>query len=351
VTGEPVTEFNIAAGDYTFPCQGDETVLDAAERAGLQFPYSCRKGACSSCEAQLLMGEVEARGPGRLSGPAEGVRLCQAKPLTDLVIEPQRIVAREAAPIQTLTAKVHKVLHPAPDVTVLKLRFANGVRVRFRPGQYLKVHLPDGKTRYYSIANAPHANDGAELHIRHASGGRFSGFAAGLRPGDRLTVEVAHGEGLPHAERPLILLATGTGFAPVKAILEDLVRRDGPRAVHLYWGGRTEADLYMVEQVRALAARHPWLTFTPVLSRPPDGWTGAVGHVQDLAIADHPDLSDLDVYACGNPAMTSAARGLFTAKGLDRARFYGDPFVASGETPSSSEAVGQKESSPQVAKR
>jgi NAD(P)H-flavin reductase/ferredoxin len=324
---------SVAGSEIAFPCAPDETVLEAAERAGFSLPYSCRKGVCSSCEGALVSGEAAVRGRGAVSGPAEGVRLCQARPLSDLRIAPQRIGYLEAAPRKTLTARVHRLWRPADDVTVLKLRFANGVRARFRAGQYLKVMLEDGDSRNYSLANPPHANDGAEIHVRHVPGGRFSQAVARLEPGAALKVELAYGEcGLDAAsDRPLILAVTGTGIAPAKSMVEDLVRRGARRPAHLYWGGRTAADLYMLDQLAALAERAPWLSFTPVLSRPDAGWAGRIGHVQDAVLADHPRLGDVQVYACGHPQMIADARAVLRAAGLDPARFYCDPFVPSGQ--------------------
>jgi NAD(P)H-flavin reductase/ferredoxin len=323
---------SVAGGEVVFACAADETVLEAAERAGFSLPYSCRKGVCSTCEGTLVSGEAMVRGQGAVCGPAEGVRLCQARPRSDLVVAPQRIGYLEAAPRKILAARVHRVLRPSGAVTVLKLRFANGVRARFKAGQYLKVLLEDGDSRNYSLANAPHANDGAEIHVRHVPGGRFSAAVRGLEPGAMLSVELAHGECALDAacERPVILAVSGTGLAPAKSMIEDLIRRGARRPVHLYWGGRAAADLYMTEQMAALAEREDWLSFAPVLSRPDTGWAGRTGHVQQAVLADHADLSDFNVYACGNPAMITDARAAFRAAGLDPAHFYCDPFVPSG---------------------
>ena len=329
----PATEYavSVAGAEIAFPCGSDETVLDAAERAGLALPYSCRSGVCLSCVAELVSGQALVRRQGLVEGPAQA-RLCQARPCSDIQIAPRRVARREAAPRRTLEARVHRVLRPAPDVTVLKLRFANGVRARFRAGQYVRVKLPDGGWRDYSIANPPHANDGVELHVRRLSGGRFS--EAVLAPGDRLALELAYGECVLDAasSRPVILAVTGTGFAPAKAIVEDLARRGFERPAHLYWGGRDRADLYMADAMTALAAKHDRFRFAPVLSQPDARWEGRVGYVQQAALQDHPDMAAFDAYACGSPAMVAGAKADFVAAGLDPARFYCDPFTASGES-------------------
>jgi CDP-4-dehydro-6-deoxyglucose reductase/3-phenylpropionate/trans-cinnamate dioxygenase ferredoxin reductase subunit len=316
-----------------FPCAEGQTVLEAAEAAGWSLPYSCRKGACSTCEGTLVEGRVEARGQGALAGPADGVRFCQARPRSDLTIAVEGMARAEVPQRRVLAARVHAVHAPGADVRILRLRFPNGVRARFRAGQYLRVLLEDGRTRNYSLANAPRANDGAELHVRLIPGGAFSALAERLQPGDRLQVELAFGQWTPdpEGERPLILAVTGTGAAPAQAVIHDLAARGSRRPVWLYWGARTPAEHYAADRFRALAERHPWLTFVAVVSRPGPEWTGRAGHVQDAVLADHPDLQDFDAYVCGSPPMTDDARAAFLAAGLDPARFHADPFVESGE--------------------
>jgi len=324
---------SVTGTEIAFTCAADETVLEAAERAGFSLPYSCRSGVCLSCVGALTSGDVLVRREGGRHGPAQ-VRLCQTRPCSDIEIAPQRIGRDAPAPRKTLQARVHRVLRPVDDVAVLKLRFPNGVRARFRAGQYLRVKLSDDGWRHYSMANAPQANDGVELHVRLLPEGAFSRIVQALRPGDRLTVELAYGESRldPDSQRPAILAVTGTGLAPAKAMIEDLARQGFARSVHLYWGGRRQADLYMAEAMAALAVKYDRFSFVPVLSQPDAGWAGRIGHVQQAALRDHPDLGGFDAYACGNPAMVAAARADFAAARLDPARFYCDPFVASGET-------------------
>jgi CDP-4-dehydro-6-deoxyglucose reductase/3-phenylpropionate/trans-cinnamate dioxygenase ferredoxin reductase subunit len=329
VSGFGVT---VAGAGIDFPCTEDQTVLDAAEAAGFAIPYSCRKGVCASCEGDLLSGEARVAGQGMVSGPAQAVRFCQTRPRSDLAIAVP--VARAEPPVRrVLSARVHMVQRASSDVTILKLRFPNGVRARFRAGQYLRVTLPDGGTRNYSLANAPRTNDGAEIHVRRIAGGAFSDLIERLAVGDRLTVETAFGQCVldPDSRRRLILAVTGTGLAPAKAMIEDLVAKGSRRPVWLYWGGRTPQDLYMAERLQALAARHDWLTFVPVLSRPANDWTGRMGYVQAAALEDHAGLADFEACACGSPAMTASAREAFLAAGLDPARFHCDAFVSSAE--------------------
>jgi NAD(P)H-flavin reductase/ferredoxin len=325
-------EVRVAGRDVAFACAADETILDAAERAGLSIPYSCRKGVCHTCEGTLVTGEVQVRSR-RVAGRTEAVLMCQARPRSDLEVALKR-VERSAPPLRkTLAASVYRLARPAPDVAVLTLRFANGVRARFRAGQYLQVLMADGDRRNFSMANPPQHNDGVELHIRRIPGGRFSeAVLASIGPRDTLVVELPFGQFfLRDAEMPAILLATGTGFAPIKSMLEDALRRGISRPMRLYWGGRHQEDLYMLDGVAKLVDRAPWLSFVPALSETVSGWRGRTGLVHRAVLEDNPDMREVEVYACGNPLMIAAARRDFCGQaGLPEARFYADAFVASG---------------------
>jgi CDP-4-dehydro-6-deoxyglucose reductase/3-phenylpropionate/trans-cinnamate dioxygenase ferredoxin reductase subunit len=234
---------------------------------------------------------------------------------------------------KTLPASIYRIERPAHDVSVLSLRFPIGVRARFLSGQHLQVVLQDGERRNYSMANPAHENDGAELHIRHIPAGRFSATAlAALRPGDTLLVELPFGQFfLRETQAPAILLATGTGFAPIKSMIEHALRRGDRRPMRLYWGGRKRDDLYMLERIKKWVDRAPWLSCVPVLSKGGSDWSGRRGFVQRAALADNPDMTGMEVYACGNPLMIAAAfKDLSSEAGLPAARFYADAFVASG---------------------
>ena len=328
-------DVRVAGTGIVFACEPGETVLAAAERAGYALPHSCRKGVCAACEATLTSGSAHVPGRGVLVGPVQRVALCRAVPRSAVEIAPARIERAEPPARRTMAATVHRISHPAPDVAVLALRYPIGKRVRFRAGQYLTVRLPGGDTRNYSLANPPHRNDAALLHVRRVPGGEFSDrLLAELRRGDRLTVTLPFGEfSVDHeSTRPILLAVTGTGFAPAKSIIEDLIQRRTRRPVRLHWGARRLTDLYAADLVARWAARHPWFRFTPVLSVPPPGWTGHTGHVQRAVLAEQPDLRDHDVYACGNPAMTADALTEFTSRGgLPPARFHADAFLPTGD--------------------
>lgn len=319
----------------SFPCEADETILEAAERAGYAIPYSCRKGICSSCEGDLVTGAALVRGRGLSEGPLGDVQFCQSRPRSDIEILPKRIEKRGAIVRRKVAATVFRLTRAASDVTVLQLRFPTGVRVKFDAGQYLRVLMPDGDSRNYSMANPPRENDGAQLHIRQVPGGRFSeGLLAALDKGSKLEVELPYGEFRLNeaSDKDIVLLATGTGFAPIKSIVEDRARHGNSRPMRFYWGARTAADLYMDELPRKWADSHDWFTYIPVLSEPDADWMGRTGLVHQAVLADLPDLSDHEVYACGNPMMTSAAHADFARlAAMDEADFHCDAFVSSGD--------------------
>ena len=323
----------IGHSDIRFCVGADETILDAAERAGYALPYSCRKGVCTSCEAPLREGTVSL-GSRHVTGPAPAILLCRAKPSSDVTILPHRVERRDPSARTTINARVFRLHRPAPDVVTLLLRFPVSIRARFKAGQYLRVVLPDGDTRNYSLANAPAESDGAHLHIRHVPGGKFSEqVLAHLQQGDELKVEVPYGDFFLRdaSDAPIVLLGTGTGFAPLKSIVEDLVRRGMRRPCRLYWGGRTASDLYMSDLPRRWTARHAWFSFHPVLSQADEAWTGRRGLVHEALMDDLPDLNGHQVYACGNPAMVRGAQHDLPVRcRLDPNDFYADAFVPTG---------------------
>lgn len=321
--------------DISFGCEPDETILDAAERAGFAIPYSCRKGVCSSCAGRLIKGEMTVRGQGIKHGPVDDVLLCQAKPITDVELAPQWI--RSAAPVarKTYRCKVWHVSRPIPDVAVIKLRLPIGQRAIFSAGQYLRALMPGGDSRNFSMANPPHKNDELELHIRQVPGGAFSQrILPNLSKGSVLEVEIPYGEFRlsDNDNRTAILLATGTGFAPIKSMVEHWIKAGSERQMHLYWGANTENDLYMAQLAGTWASQFHRFQFTPVVSAASTQWNGRVGFVHKAVMEDYPDMSSSEVYACGAPIMIEAARKEFSSVcKLDPTAFFCDPFVPSGE--------------------
>ncbi|MCA6112945.1 2Fe-2S iron-sulfur cluster-binding protein [Bradyrhizobium cenepequi] len=325
----------VAEHGVSFPCESREFVLDAAERAGYTMPSSCRKGVCNTCEAGLLDGEVDQRGRGRRTAKEGAALMCRSRPRSDVTIKPKRFEKIDIFRRKVIPAKVYRLAKPAHDVTIVTLRFPIGLRAPFKAGQYLQVLMEDGDRRNFSLANPTRDNDAAELHIRHVAGGKFTQeFLPKLAVGDPLRIEVPFGDFfLRESERPVVLLASGTGFAPIKSIVETAIHRRSTRPIHLYWGARRREDIYLEQLPTKWAANLSWFEFTPVLSEPTAAWTGRTGLVHDAVLEDHQALAGLDVYACGNPMMVSAAQRDFTeTHGLPEAQFFADAFVESSAT-------------------
>jgi NAD(P)H-flavin reductase len=324
---------SVEDSDIGFSCEENEPILAAAERAGYAMPYSCRKGVCSSCEGWLSQGSVRLRSK-ELTGPSGRVLFCLANPKSDIVIRPRRIHRHDPLARKKISARVFRIWRPADDVAVLQLRFPASIRAKFKAGQYLRVKMPDGDGRNFSMANPPQESDGVQLHIRHVPGGAFSEtILASLKLNDRLEVEVPFGDFhiREDDQARFVFVATGTGFAPLKSMMDDMIRRRSTREVRFYWGGRKEADLYMAETCEKWANRYPWFAFIPVLSDPDPNWPGRRGLVHRAVLDDIPSLAGRQVYACGNPAMIEVARTEFKTLGrLPEDRFYADAFVPSG---------------------
>ncbi|MET0279313.1 MAG: 2Fe-2S iron-sulfur cluster-binding protein [Pseudorhodoplanes sp.] len=324
-------QISVEDADIHFSCNEGETILSAAERAGYAIPYSCRKGVCSSCEGWLSRGAVRQRS-NEIVGPAGRVLFCSSIPKTDLVIKPRRIQRHDPLARKTIQARVFRLSRPTDDVAVLQLRFPASIRARFKAGQYLRIKMPDGDARSFSMANAPQESDGVQLHIRHIPGGVFSEqVLASLKLDDRLNIELPFGDFHIREHARYAFLATGTGFAPLRSMIDDMIRRRSAAEVRLYWGGRCREDLYLAELCERWARRHAWFSFVPVLSEPTADWQGRRGFVHDAVLRDIPDLSDWQVYACGNPLMVQSARDqLIMQAGLNEERFFADAFVPSG---------------------
>jgi NAD(P)H-flavin reductase/ferredoxin len=315
----------VAGSDIRFPCEDEESVLDAALAAGWELPYSCKRGQCENCRGRVVSGEFH--GPTTFGGDA---LLCQAHPRSDLEIAPREIRRHDPNARKTIDARVYRVERPAADVAAIHLRFPPGVRAKWKAGQYLEVILEDAARRSFSMANPPQQSDGALLHVRVLSGGRFSDKTLStLREKDVLRIELPFGDFyLRDAERPAILVASGTGFAPIKAILEDAWKRGVQRDLTLYWGARRQEDLYQLALPQKWAAERPRFKFIPVLSE--QSWPGRTGLVHRAVMDDHASLADVEIYACGVPAMVDAARRDFIAeRSLPPDAFFCDSFATS----------------------
>jgi CDP-4-dehydro-6-deoxyglucose reductase len=310
----------LQAGEY-FEVAPGETVLQAALRSGVPLAHDCQLGGCGTCRVRLVEGSVTYdEWPFALSEAEAATRyalMCQARPVTDLVIEPA--LAGDALPAPEQYAAIIRSLHAvSPLVNHLVLEIASA-SLAYRPGQYMNILLEDGSTRSFSMASAPHGTL-VDFHIRRLDGGRFTdrGLAA-VRPGDELKVEIPCGSFVYHREddRPLVMVATGTGLAPIKAMLEGLMDDPDCPPVSLYWGARAFADLYLHDAIPAWTQRLFDFRYVPVLSRA-NAAQCRNGHVQDAVLADFDDLSAHAIYLCGSPLMIADAMQAFLDRGAAR---------------------------------
>ena len=216
---------------HQFEVEDGEAVLAAALRQGFVLPYGCKNGACGSCKAKILSGSVDYGVYQKKALPdadkAQGKALfCQAKPLSDLVLEARTIGAAKDIPIKTLPCRVQRIERPTHDVAILFLKLPASERLQFLAGQYIDFLLRDGSHRSFSMANPPHADECLELHLRNY-GGPFSIHAfTRMKEKDILRFEGPLGTFFLREDsaKPVILLASGTGFAPLKAIVEHALR-------------------------------------------------------------------------------------------------------------------------------
>lgn len=324
-----------------FEVARDEVMLPAAIRQGIGLPYGCKDGACGSCKSRLLEGRVihGAHQLKALSAAEEEAGLilsCCATPQTDCVVESRQVTAADQFPVLKMPTRVMSIQRPAADVAVLKLQLPANQSFQYHAGQYVEFILRDGARRSYSMASAPELAQGVmELHIRHMPGGRFTDHVFGaMKEKEILRMEGPFGTFFLREDsaRPVVMLASGTGFAPIKALIEHMEAKGLTRPTVLYWGARRAADLYLRDWAEAAAARLPWLRFVPVLSEPEVDWSGRTGLVHQAVMADLPDLSGHQVYACGAPVMVqSAQRDFVAACGLPEEEFFADAFTSEAD--------------------
>ena len=322
----------------------DATILAAAIEQGIGLPYGCKDGACGSCKSRLLEGRVihgvhQSKALSSEEEAAGFILTCCATPQTDCTIEARSVPAEGLHPVLKLPVRVISTEKPTTDVLRLRLQLPATQNFQFHAGQYLEFILRDGSRRAYSMATAP-ANLGEppaiELHIRHMPGGKFTDHAfANLKERDILRAEGPFGSFFLRREsdKPMVFLASGTGFAPIKALIEQLEADGNSRSVALYWGGRRPADLYLDGWVREATARLPWLQYVPVCSDvlPEDGWSGRSGFVHQAVLQDLPDLAGYEVYACGAPIVIESAKRDYAAAGLPEDCFFADAFTSEAD--------------------
>ncbi len=326
---------------HQFCNEAHETILEAGLKHGYTLPYSCRDGVCGACKGKVLCGEVDhGKSASSALSPedkANGMALfCCAKPLSDITLSCREVSNARDIPVKTLPCRVDSMEKPSEDVMIIKLKLPANERLQFMAGQYIDILLKDQKPRSFSLANAPHHDERLELHIRNIAGGAFTHHVFN----DMKTRDILRFKGplgtfflREDSTRPIIMVASGTGFAPIKAILEHALYIGVTRPIHFYWGARKLSDLYMLELARTWESQG--IRFTPVLSEPlpEDAWQGRTGFVHQAVLDDYADLSAHEVYACGAPVVVEAAhRDFTTQRQLSEDAFYSDAFTFVAKT-------------------
>ena len=329
-----------------FTVNQEETLLEAALRQGINLPYGCKNGACGSCKGKVIEGLIthgqhSESALSKTDETAGSTLFCCAHPQSDLIIEAREVQGAGDIAIRKVPCRVNSISNPSQDVAILKLQLPAAERFQFLAGQYLEFLLKDGQRRAYSIANAPDQEGPLELHIRHLPGGLFTDFVFGaiapaLKEKDILRFEGPLGsfflrEG---SKKPIIFVAAGTGFAPIKSIIEQMQAKKIDLPIELYWGGRRPSDLYLHELCATWEKEIPHFKYIPVISDGlvKDNWLGRTGFVHQAAMADHPNMKDFQVYACGAPVMVNAAREDFSSKcHLPEEEFFADSFTSAAD--------------------
>jgi CDP-4-dehydro-6-deoxyglucose reductase len=331
-----------------FSVEADETVLEAALRQSINLPYGCKNGACGSCKGRLLTGKISHgdHSQSALSSADEtagATLLCCAHPQTDLLIEVREVQGGGDIPVRKVPCRINTIKFASDDVAILQLQLPASERFQFLAGQYLEFLLKDNKRRAYSIASAPHEEGPLELHIRHLPGGLFTDPLFGqtadgkqIKEKDILRFEGPLGSFFlrEDSKKPIIFLASGTGFAPIKAMLTSIQNKKIDREIHFYWGGRRPKDLYMDSLCQEFTHTIPGFHYIPVISEalPEDGWQGRTGFVHRAVMHDFSDLSPYQVYACGAPIVITAARADFVKEcRLPEEEFFADSFTSEAD--------------------
>ncbi|MDR1854530.1 MAG: CDP-6-deoxy-delta-3,4-glucoseen reductase [Azoarcus sp.] len=336
-------QIQLQADGQTFSANEDQTVLDAALEACVSVPYGCRAGVCGACKGKVVSGTVELAAHSAEvlpeSAQAEGYTLlCCARPKSDLVLDVPKMEQDPNKP-QKMPARVARLERLTEDVMRVDLQLPASETFSFRAGQYIDISIGDHEHRSFSIANSPEREGVIELHIRLVPGGKFTTHVFnGMKARDILRIKGPLGSFFlrEDSDKPIVLLAGGTGFAPLKGIVEHALHVGIKRPISLYWGSRTPTGFYMHGLAQSWQSALSGFRYIPVVSdsRPDDGWTGRRGMVHEAVLADFADLSQHEVYACGAPAMIDAARRAFTQeRGLPEDAFFSDAFTFAAPPP------------------
>ena len=339
-------KITVQPSQHIFEAEPDETILAAALRQGLTLPYSCRDGVCGACRGRIVSGRVD-HGKAQNLALSEADRLagsalfCCAKAQSDLIIESCNARPAQNFPIRTLPARVQKLTLAAPDVMLVDLKLPSTEKFQYLPGQYINILLRDGQKRSFSLANSPPSEDYLQLHIRRVHGGQFTEHVfSSMKERDILRLNGPHGSFYlrQDSDKPVLLIAGGTGFAPIKAIVDYSIAQHSTRPMTIYWGGRTRSDLYLLPVAARWASEHQNIHFVPVLSEPQENenWLGRTGFAHAAAMQDFHDLSSYQVYVCGSPEMVAASRrDLVGQCNLPEDEFFADSFEFSRKPVSS----------------
>jgi CDP-4-dehydro-6-deoxyglucose reductase len=348
---EPLHHVTLLPEGRTFSVQPGESILDAALHLGINLPHSCKGGSCSACRARIVSGRIlyPFGRPAGITADEETqgfALLCEAQPASDVSVDVREIRLADHVEIKDLPCRIGRKQLLGPDVMALYLQLPAIETFHFLPGQYLDIMLPGERRRSFSIASPPHDSRLLELHVRRAPGGEFTQRVfTELKEKSLLRIEGPLGQFCYRHDSatPALLIGGGTGFAPLKAIIRHVLEQDMKRELHLYWGARTQPDLYEHELVRAWVERYPNFHYTPVLSHAAgdDPWAGRRGLVHEVAFADFPDLRSVDVYASGPPALIDAVRREGAARGLDAARLHFDSFEYAPDALAKMRRLGQ----------
>ena len=333
-------QITIKPSDHSFDCAHDETVLAASMRADLMIPYGCRNGACGTCKSRIISGEIDygAHQATTLTDieKKQGMALlCVGRPRSDLVLEVREVRRAGDIRIRKMPCRVEKIEKVAHDVAIVSLKLPANERLQYLAGQYIDFLLKDGRRRSFSLATPPENDELLELHVRHVPGGFFSDqLFTQFKGREILRLEGPLGTFFlrEESDKPIIFVAGGTGFAPIKAVIEHALHHhvDQHRPMVLYWGVRARRDLYLPDLPGKWQRDGANFTFIPVLSdpEPDDAWPGRTGFVHQAVLDDFADLSGYQVYACGGPAMIDVARKTFTGtRGLPTDAFFADSFT------------------------
>lgn len=325
----------------TFEVDADSTILSSAMEAGVNLPYGCGNGFCGSCKAKLVSGKIvyeEGYSPDILTDDDQDMILCcKALCKTDVTLDVHEVVMADIK-AEIFNVKVLEIEQVADDVIIMQLLMGEDNHMQFLAGQYLEFILKDGKRRAFSIGNAPKANGKIELHLRQITEGTFTNnlFAGGMNIGDILQIEGPLGTFFlrEESERDIVMIAGGTGLAPIKGMLEHAIDEGLKKQIYVYWGACDVKDLYLHETMQSLVAKHKNIDYVPVLSDTTEksNWDGATGYVTDVVAKNHPDIAKFEVYMAGPPVMVNAGKDAFIKLGLPEERMFSDSFEIADET-------------------